>query len=87
MAARTLTKRAQSSATAVELAARHNARLHLLHLSTARELALLEDKPLQEKRITGEVCVHHLWFDDNDYAQYGNRIKAVGTIYKFYSGY
>ena len=59
----------QSSATAVELAARHNARLHLLHLSTARELALLEDKPLQEKRITGEVCVHHLWFDDNDYAQ------------------
>lgn len=65
----------QSSATAVELAARHNARLHLLHLSTARELALLEDKPLQEKRITGEVCVHHLWFDDNDYAQYGNRIK------------
>ena len=65
----------QSSATAVELATRHNARLHLLHLSTARELTLLENKPLQEKRITGEVCVHHLWFDDNDYAQYDNRIK------------
>ena len=65
----------RSSAKAVELAARHNARLHLLHLSTARELALLEDRPLAEKRITGEVCVHHLWFDDNDYATYGNRIK------------
>ena len=65
----------RSSAKAVELAARHNARLHLLHLSTARELTLLEDRPLSEKRITGEVCVHHLWFDDNDYATYGNRIK------------
>lgn len=65
----------RSSAKAVELASRHNARLHLLHLSTARELTLLEDRPLAEKRITGEVCVHHLWFDDNDYVQYGNRIK------------
>lgn len=65
----------RSSATAVELATRYNARLHLLHLSTARELTLLEDKPLQEKHITGEVCVHHLWFDDNDYSQYGNLIK------------
>ncbi len=65
----------RSSAKAVELATRHNARLHLLHLSTARELTLLEDRPLAEKRITGEVCVHHLWFDDNDYATYGNRIK------------
>lgn len=65
----------RSSATAVELASRHNARLHLLHLSTARELTLLDDSPLGDKRITGEVCVHHLWFDDNDYATYGNRIK------------
>ncbi len=65
----------RSSATAVELATRHNARLHLLHLSTAQELTLLADSPLSEKRITGEVCVHHLWFDDNDYAHYGNRIK------------
>lgn len=65
----------RSSATAVELASRHNARLHLLHLSTAQELTLLSDRPLGEKRITGEVCVHHLWFDDNDYAAYGNRIK------------
>ena len=65
----------RSSAKAVELATRYNTRLHLLHLSTARELTLLQDRPLATKRITGEVCVHHLWFDDNDYAQYGNRIK------------
>lgn len=65
----------RSSATAVELATRYNSRLHLLHLSTARELQLLEDKPLSEKHITGEVCIHHLWFDDNDYARYGNLIK------------
>lgn len=65
----------RSSATAVELATQYNARLHLLHLSTAQELTLLENRPIDEKRITGEVCVHHLWFDDNDYATYGNRIK------------
>ncbi len=65
-----------SAAQAVELATRYNARLHVLHLSTQREMSLLDNtKPLAEKRITGEVCVHHLWFDDNDYAQYGNRIK------------
>lgn len=65
----------RSSATAVELASRYGTRLHLLHLSTARELTLLENRPLREKHITGEVCIHHLWFDDNDYARYGNRIK------------
>ena len=64
-----------SSAQAVELASKYNTRLHILHLSTAKELSLLEDKPLSEKRITVEVCVHHLFFDDNDYAQYGNSIK------------
>lgn len=65
-----------SSSEAVELATRLNARLHILHLSTAREMALLDGgKPLKEKRITGEVCVHHLWFDDRDYARFGNRIK------------
>lgn len=65
-----------SSAKAVELATRLNARLHILHLSTARELSLLDNRmPLSEKRITGEVCVHHLWFHDGDYAQFGNRIK------------
>ncbi len=64
-----------SSSQAVELAVKYNARLHLFHLSTAREMSLLENKPLKDKRITGEVCVHHLWFTDNDYAAYGNRIK------------
>lgn len=64
-----------SSSQAVDLAVRNNTRLHLLHLSTARELSLLDDSPLSEKKITGEVCVHHLFFDDNDYAEYGNRIK------------
>lgn len=66
----------KSSSLAVGLARKHNARLHLLHLSTARELDLLDsDIPLSEKRITGEVCVHHLWFSDADYPAYGVRIK------------
>lgn len=65
-----------SSSEAVELATRLNSRLHILHLSTAKEMTLLSNKlPLQDKKITGEVCVHHLWFDDSDYACYGNRIK------------
>ncbi|MEI6683929.1 MAG: dihydroorotase [Bacteroidota bacterium] len=65
-----------SSGKAVNLALRHNARLHLLHLSTARELTLLTDRrPLAEKKITGEVCIHHLWFDDRDYADLGAGIK------------
>ena len=65
-----------SSSEAVELATRLGARLHLLHLSTARETTLLDNTlPLQEKKITGEVCVHHLWFHDGDYARLGNRIK------------
>lgn len=60
----------RSTALAVELAQRHGTLLHVLHLSTARELALFEDKPLCQKRITAEVCVHHLLFDDSDYARY-----------------
>lgn len=65
-----------SSSEAVELALRRNARLHILHLSTARELGLLDNgRPSAQKQITGEVCVHHLWFTDRDYAAYGNRIK------------
>lgn len=70
-----------SSAKAVELATRLNSRLHILHLSTAKELSLLDNsKPLCEKSITGEVCVHHLWFHDEDYAQFGNRIKWNPSI-------
>ena len=66
----------RSSSFAVELASKYNTRLHLLHISTARELDLFSNKlPLREKRITAEVCVHHLWFSDQDYDAYGNRIK------------
>ena len=65
-----------SSSLAVELAKKHNTRLHVLHLTTAKEMELFEgDKPLEEKRITAEVCVHHLTFNRDDYAEYGTRIK------------
>ena len=65
-----------SSAKAVELAKKHQARLHLLHLSTAKEMDLLDNSmPLQKKMITGEVCVHHLWFDERDYITKGADIK------------
>lgn len=65
----------RSSAEAVELADKYQARLHILHLSTEREISLFDIKPLTEKKITGEVCVHHLWFSDKDYDKYGNKIK------------
>lgn len=66
----------RSSAHAVELAHRHGGRLHVLHLSTGRELDLFEqNKPIEEKRVTCEVCVHHLWFSDIDYTAKGNLIK------------
>ena len=66
----------KSSSFAVELATKYNSRLHVFHLSSAKEMSLFSsDKPLKEKRITAEVCVHHLWFNDTDYTKYGNRIK------------
>lgn len=65
----------RSSSEAVTLADRYGARLHILHLSTAREVSLFESKPLKDKKITGEVCVHHLWFSDVDYEKYGALIK------------
>ena len=52
----------------------------MLHLTTARELALFEDRPLAEKRISAEVCLHHLLFDDRDYPQLGNLIKCNPAI-------
>ena len=65
-----------STKKAVDLAKKHNARLHVLHLSTEKEMELFEsDKKLEDKKITAEVCVHHLWFDDRDYQKYGTRIK------------
>lgn len=65
----------QSSAEAAGLADKYGTQLHILHLSTAREVSLFDVKPLAEKKITGEVCVHHLWFCDEDYGKYGTRIK------------
>jgi dihydroorotase len=66
----------RSTSFAVQLARKHGTRLHVLHLSTAHEMALFDNsKPLAEKRITAEVCVHHLWFSDTDYRELGNRIK------------
>jgi dihydroorotase len=60
----------------VALARKHGTRLHLLHLSTARETGLLDNsQPLRDKKITAEVCVHHLWFSDADYERLGTRIK------------
>lgn len=70
----------QSSKMAVELAKKFNTQLHVLHLTTARELALFEDKPLHEKRITAEVCIHHLHFDDRDYKQLNHLIKCNPSI-------
>lgn len=65
-----------SSSQAVALARKHGTRLHILHISTARELELFRnDIPLKEKRITAEVCIHHLWFSQEDYQERGMYIK------------
>ena len=70
----------RSSSLAVELAKRHGTRLHVLHLTTARELALFSAGPLADKRITAEVCVHHLFFNDGDYRNKGTLIKCNPAI-------
>lgn len=65
-----------SSSKAVRLATKHDTRLHILHISTERELELFSaNKPLAEKRITAEACIHHLWFNDQDYDAKGTLIK------------
>jgi|SRR6185437_15690869 len=65
-----------SSKHAIELAKKHNTRLHIVHVSTAKETGLFSNKiSLEQKHITAEVCVHHLWFSDKDYANKGNWIK------------
>ncbi len=65
-----------SSSKAIALAKKTGARLHIFHLSTAREMELFTNKiPLQDKKITAEVCIHHLWFTNEDYATKGNFIK------------
>lgn len=71
----------KSSSMAVELAKRHNTRLHILHITTGEETALFTNEiPLKEKRITSEVCVHHLWFDARDYETLGNQIKCNPAV-------
>ncbi len=71
----------KSSSYAVDLAKKHNTRLHILHISTKDELALFTNEiPLGQKRITSEACVHHLYFSANDYAQKGNLIKCNPAI-------
>ena len=65
-----------SSSMAVALAKKHNTRLHILHISTAKEVGLFDNKtPLANKLITAEACVHHLWFSDKNYIEKGNFIK------------
>ena len=65
-----------SSSMAVELAKKHNTRLHILHISTEKETHLFGNSiPLKDKRITAEACIHHLWFSDKDYETKGNFIK------------
>lgn len=74
-----------SSSKAVALAKKNNTRLHILHISTAKETALFDNSiPLEQKRITAEACIHHLWFSDADYKDKGNFIKwnpAVKTAH------
>ncbi|MGJ8548124.1 dihydroorotase [Winogradskyella wichelsiae] len=65
-----------SSSKAIELAKKTGARLHVFHLSTGKETSLFSNKiPLKDKKITAEVCVHHLWFSDEDYEKKGSHIK------------
>ncbi|WP_153798927.1 dihydroorotase [Foetidibacter luteolus] len=71
----------ESSFKAIQFAKKYNSRLHILHISTERELPLFTNMlPLKDKRITTEVCVHHLHFTSNDYAELGNRIKCNPAI-------
>jgi dihydroorotase len=70
----------RSSSLAVGLAKAYGARLHVLHLTTARELELFEPGPIAAKRITAEVCTHHLWFEQSSYATLGTKIKCNPAI-------
>jgi len=69
-----------SSSMAVELAKEHGAQLHVLHLTTAREMSLFEPGPIEGKSITAEVCAHHLYFSSDDYARLGNAIKCNPAV-------
>ena len=69
-----------SSSMAIDVATRHDALLQVLHLTTAQEMELFETAPRLQKRITAEVCVHHLWFEDSRYEELGARIKCNPAI-------
>ncbi|HHP7230038.1 MAG TPA: dihydroorotase [Xenococcaceae cyanobacterium] len=69
-----------SSSLAVDLAKRHGSQLHVLHITTAKELSLFDPGPISNKSITAEACVHHLWFSDRDYGKLGNLIKCNPAI-------
>ncbi|MDX1284552.1 MAG: dihydroorotase, partial [Draconibacterium sp.] len=70
----------KSSSKAVALASKFDTRLHVLHLSSAKEMELFSTGKVKDKKITAEVCVHHLWFDERDYIDYGTRIKWNPSI-------
>ena len=71
----------ESSLSAIQIAKKYNTRLHILHISTEKELQLFTNMfPLKDKRITAEVCVHHLHFTSDDYAVLGNKIKCNPAI-------
>lgn len=70
----------QSSSYAVNLAKQHGSDLHVLHLTTAKEMALFQAGPIENKKITAEACVHHLWFSQQDYGSVGNLIKCNPAI-------
>ena len=70
----------KSSSFAVSLARKHGTRLHVLHITTAKELALFEPGELKGKRITAEACVHHLWFSQEDYERLGAQIKCNPAV-------
>ena len=73
----------KSSSMAVELAKKYNTRLHVFHLSTEKEIELFDNTlPLAEKRITAEICIHHLWFDESKYEDKGTLIKWNPAVKK-----
>jgi dihydroorotase len=69
-----------SSSLAISLAGKHNSRLHILHLTTEKELSQFSSSPVAGKQITAEACVHHLFYNDSDYAEKGNLIKCNPAI-------
>ncbi len=72
-----------SSSSAVDLAKKHGSRLHVFHISTAKELELFDNTiPLADKKITAEACIHHMWFSDEDYAEKGTFIKWNPSVKK-----